>query len=343
MSLNRRQLLRSAAGSAALAALVNAPGVVDARAFAPPAGPRARVLIVNDLCGDIDGLFATVHALLSPSTEIRGIIGTSPGVGRSSAPESAALGEEIVKLMGLAERVKVHVGASSRLASIAAPDRSPGVQAIIDEAMRTDSNLPLYITVGGGLTELASALLIEPRIADRFTLVWIGGGPYPSGGKNEYNFNIDKLAAQYLFNATSVAIWQVPSSAYAQCQVSDTELQAFVAPYGAIGAWLYDKVLEFGNKLGKDYALNAGETWVLGDSPLVLLTALTSWVPSGFGRVHRYEQTSSQFDEPFAPRLNLDGSYQARDAGRRIRVYNTLDTRLMFGDFFVKLRMNCGA
>ena len=81
---------------------------------------------------------------------------------------------------------------------------------------------------------------------------------------------------------------------------------------------------------------------MLGDSPLVLLTALTSWVPSGFGRVRHYEQTSSQFDDIFAPHLGPDGSYEARDTGRRIRVYKSLDTRLMFGDFFVKMKQNYG-
>jgi len=36
-----------------------------AKAFARKMGPRCRVMVVNDLSGDIDGLFATVHALLS--------------------------------------------------------------------------------------------------------------------------------------------------------------------------------------------------------------------------------------------------------------------------------------
>ena len=343
MTVGRRQFLNSAAKAAALATFVSATSSASAKPFTPAAGPRARVMIVNDLCGDLDGLFATVHALLSPSTQVCGIIGTSPGVGRGNGKDSAVVADEILKVMGLTSSIKVYEGAATRLTAVTAPDRSPGVQAIIDEAMRTDTKLPLYITVGGGLTEVASALLIEPRIADKFTLVWIGGGPYPAGGKSEYNFNIDRIAAQYVFNDTSVALWQIPSSAYAQCQVSDTELQAFVAPYGTIGQWLYGKVVEAGGKLAKDYSVNTGETWVLGDSPLVLLTALTSWVPSGFGRVRLYEHTSSQFDEPFAPRLKPDGSYEARDAGRRIRVFTRLDTRLMLGDLFVKLRMNYGA
>lgn len=45
--------------------------------YVPKAGPRARVLLVNDLSGDVDGLFAAAHMLLSPSIELRAIIGTA--------------------------------------------------------------------------------------------------------------------------------------------------------------------------------------------------------------------------------------------------------------------------
>ena len=57
----------------------------------------------------------------------------------------------------------------------------------------------------------------------------------------------------------------------------------------------------------------------------------------------KYELTSSPFDEVFVPRLRDDGSYEPRTEGRRMRVFNSVDTRLMFGDFFAKMRMNYGA
>ena len=37
--------------------------------------PRIRVIVDNDFGGDPDGLFQLVHQVLSPSVEIRGIIG----------------------------------------------------------------------------------------------------------------------------------------------------------------------------------------------------------------------------------------------------------------------------
>lgn len=301
--------------------------------FTPKQGPRARVMVVNDLSGDIDGLFATVHALLSPSAEVRGIVGTA-ALGVSETPQrSIENAAEILRLMGLTGKVPLHVGAPRRMTDSRTAIDCPGARAIIEEAMR-DSKVPLYITVGGGLTELASALLLEPRIADRFTLVWIGGKPHDEGGP-EYNFLLDRKAAQFVFNSSTVPLFQVTSKGYGTCQVSNSELQAHVAPYGAIGAWLYGRL----EAAAASMSWNAGETWTLGDSPLVLLTALTSWVPSGPGR---YDGTSSPFVETFAPRLHDDGSYERRSEGRKIRVFDGVDTRLMFGDFFSKMRQHYG-
>ena len=43
--------------------------------------PRMRVIVANDFSGDPDGLFQLVHLLLSPSVEIRAIIGSHLRVG----------------------------------------------------------------------------------------------------------------------------------------------------------------------------------------------------------------------------------------------------------------------
>jgi len=54
--------------------------------------PRMRVIIDNDFGGDPDGLFELVQHILSPSVEIRGIIGShlKPGDGFDPSKETAA-------------------------------------------------------------------------------------------------------------------------------------------------------------------------------------------------------------------------------------------------------------
>ncbi|RZJ83368.1 MAG: nucleoside hydrolase, partial [Chryseobacterium sp.] len=74
-----------------------------------------------------------------------------------------------------------------------------------------------------------------------------------------------------------------------------------------------------------------GETYIIGDSPLVLLTALQS----------SFEADPSSSDYVLRPSPVIDdaGFYKLNKTGREIRVYTRLDTRLMFDDFFAKLSL----
>ena len=80
---------------------------VDKHAFRPPAGPRYRVISDNDYSGDPDGLFQLVHMLLSPSLDVRAVIGSHLAVGDSldsstrQAANAVARAETVLRLMGL--------------------------------------------------------------------------------------------------------------------------------------------------------------------------------------------------------------------------------------------------
>lgn len=307
--------------------------------FAPLSGPRARVIYVNDLSGDPDGFFATVHQILTPTARLRGIIGSDAGGKGETAARSTVLAKEIVSLMGREKQIEVFEGAANRIAEAGKPVPSAGTDFIIKEAMRSDTKLPLYIAVGAGLTEVASAVMREPKIASRITLLWIGGDALPNGGTGETNFNIDPLAAQFLYNETAVEIWQVPRAVYKTCLVSATEIQAYIAPHGEVGMWLYDRLADLTRRFGLGF--NAGETWTLGDNPVVLLSALHDWNPVMTREGIQYGKTgSSSYDEVTAPFLNEDGTFSPRKDGRTIRIYNSIDTRMLFSDFFAKMRVN---
>ncbi|PLK27618.1 nucleoside hydrolase [Novosphingobium sp. TH158] len=345
MPVNRRSLI---AGAATLAGTAfAAPLAAKVKPFAPYYGPRSRVVYVNDLAGDIDGLFATAHMALSKTSELRTIVGSGFTGPHESADHSTRLGREMMALMGV--KVPVVAGCAKAIGKDRTPQASPGVQAIIDEAMRTDSALPLYVAVGGGLSEVASAILLEPKIAERMTLIWIGGGSMPAGVAHEANFNIDPDAARFIFNDAKVPMWTIPQAVYSTCIVSATELQARVAPHGKIGKWLYGKLVsapaDMSRNLSPDlkFKFNAGETWILGDSPLAVLTSLTDWVPNfDFPtRTVSWDRTSAgHYDEVPCPLMNADGTFTPRSDGRKVRIYRDIDTRLMFGDFFAKLELN---
>jgi hypothetical protein len=221
------------------------------------------------------------------------------------------------------------------------PEQAPGISKIIKEANRTYTRLPLYVAVGGGLTEVASAILLAPEIASKMTLIRIGGGQYPDRGRA----NITSKSTRWPLNKYSIGQMS-PSGrsqkkVYATCQISFAELETRVEPRGRLGHWLYQKTVASAQSFASRFKINTGEKWTLGDGPLVLLSALTSWPPSGAGAAWRYEETgASAFDQIVTAALATDGAYQLREDGRKMRIYRNVDTRLMFEDMFAKLKLN---
>ncbi|WP_114853125.1 nucleoside hydrolase [Brachybacterium sp. YJGR34] len=306
----------------------------------PATAPAARVIIDNDFAGDPDDLYQLIHHLLSPSVEIRAVIGSHlrEGDGFYPGPDSATQATAIIRdvfaRIGLDSTEIIHEGSNRPLSSRTAPQPSPAVDVIIAEALREDVDSPLFYVAGGGLTDLASAVLTEPRIAERLTVVWIGGNeheglaaPPPGAMPIEYNLLIDVLAAQVVFTDSELPLWQVPRDVYRQCLVSAAELRRRVAATGPVGRYLFEETVAL-SALGADSS-GMPETYALGDSPLVLLTALRSFFePDSSSSRHRLMPT---------PALEADGSYTARPDARPMRVYTQVDTRLMLEDLFLKL------
>lgn len=305
--------------------------------------PRSRVMIDNDFGGDRDGLFQLVHHILSPSVEIRGIISSHYKSGGFSKPseKTATNGfvtvKELLATMKLSDKFLAYEGSNAGLSSAQQPQVSDGAKAIVKEAMRADTKSPLYIVCGAGLTTIASAYLMEPAIANRITLIWIGGPEYndlaippPGYTALEYNMGIDIIAGQVIFNTSAIPLWQIPRNTYRQALVSYSELLVKVKPSGAIGNYLVNKIETLMNNVQK-FNLLLGETYILGDSPLVLLTALQSSFEA--------DPSSSKYVIKNAPAINDKGLYEVNNSTKSIRVYTDIDNRLMFEDFFSKLTL----
>ena len=293
-------------------------------AFQVPEEKIVRVITNTDAKNEADDQFAIVHALLSPKFENVGFIAAHYGITRhqDSMQRSYQELETIFEKMGIPSNGLLFHGCERPLASKTELLPSEGASLIIEEAMKDDSR-PLYVLFLGPLTDLASAYLQEPRIANRLTAIWIGGGAYPSGSI-EYNLSNDIHAANVVFSST-IPVWQVPKNVYEMIPVSLAELEQKVYPHGEIGAYLLDQLNEHAHEEGpRKSAFRSGETWVLGDSPAVGLVLYE----------HRYE-----FDWVPAPMIGMDMQYVHTGLNRPIRVYRRIDPRLILEDFYSKLAL----
>ena len=307
-------------------------------------GSRARVISDNDYGGDPDGLVQLAHLLLSPSFVIPLVVGSHLGAGDPFNPDGRSAARAVTAARRVAELcgrgdVRIIEGAETGLAARDRPIESSAAAAIVAEAMR-DEQLPLFVTCGGGLTEIASAWLLEPRIAERMTLVWIGGDEYdgvpspPDAGPVEYNAAIDPVAAQVVFNDSTLAVWQVPRDVYRTAMASRAELLTRLASAGDLGRHLFDCLGRIVDRLASS-GLHLGETFILGDNPLVLLTAL-------WASFHPDPASSPSTVRP-RPRALDSGAFEAHADGRPIRVCTGIDTRLMLDDLYAMLALHASA
>lgn len=300
--------------------------------FTVPENKKIRVIVHTDCKNEADDQFAVAHHLMTPRFEIKGIVAghfcKNPQIYGEDGTAKASYEEilKVLKLMELEGKYPVLMGASNGMTDESTPVDSEGARFIIEEAMKEDDR-PLYVACQGAVTDVASALLMQPEIAERMTVIWIGGGDYPKGGF-EFNLMMDIHAANVLFSSKT-DVWQIPMSLYKTMSVSLAELQQKVLPCGKIGEYLFTQMVEF-NHYASDFNMvwPHGEIWGLGDQGTIAVL------------MEELEKTS--YDLLPAPRIAEDMTYIHGQENRCIRVYHYLDARLTLEDFFAKLAINYG-
>lgn len=316
------------------------------RPFSFPHDKSVRVIFDTDAACEADDQYAIAHALLTPRFDIKAFTAeqfiSQPGSEESSWNEI----NKVMSLMDLEDTVPVCHGASSPLGDEKTPSPSEGAEKIIEEAMK-DDNRALFVCGQGALTNIASAILMKPEIQERFTLIWTGGGEYPDG-KNEFNARGDIVAANVVMRS-SVPLWQVPRTVYATMRISFTELLESVYPCGKLGRYLVKNTMEVAEKLFKKMGgvtpdgkpqfstlpraeavtRFSGELWSLGDS-----AAIGLMMNSNLGRYHTD-------GAPWG--FNEDASYDfSHPNKRKIRIYDTIDSRFIISDMLSKFRYYLG-
>ncbi|GAB3283699.1 nucleoside hydrolase [Kineosporia babensis] len=282
---------------------------------------RRRVILNTDAKNEADDQYAIVHALLSPSLDVRGLIPAHFGEHRTtrSMEESREEIDRLLGLMGL--DVPVANGASRAIPDEYTPNDSHGARLIIEESWLASGNDPLYIGFLGPLTDMASAILLDPTIVERpVVVIWIGGTGYDGlDSWNGLEFNLgNDIAAANVVMTSGITVWQIPRNVFSQVSVGYAELEEKLRGTSALADYLIDQLVEWNTQHHPD----AIESRTLGDSPVVGLMLF----PGG-----------CSFRLRPAPRFDTEG-YYVRGAGHPMRVIETVDVRFLLEDMFAKIR-----
>jgi inosine-uridine nucleoside N-ribohydrolase len=172
----------------------------------------------------------------------------------------------IFEKCGVASQGKVFRGALGYLTDFDTPIESDSTRFIIEQARKRGDG-PVYVLAMGALTNIASALLLAPDIIDNIVVVWTASFPSYAPFCNAPSLNLvqDRFASQLLFECGVPHVYLPGYHVGAQLKISYPEMEQFVKPKGAIGAYLWH--LYTNNPLHEMFAITGPKTktWVIWD------------------------------------------------------------------------------
>ena len=230
----------------------------------PPTDRVLDVVIDTDPMNEVDDQFAVAWALLRPDRlRVRALLAapwqsdektysqTDPVVDRArhAARVRAAVtpaegqqraADELRRMVALLDvDVPVHGGADRFLPDPGTPVASDAVEALIELA-HEDREGPLYVLGIACATNLASALLTDPTIADRVQLVWTSAHPtwWPRPTAS-YNLSLDLAASRVLFDSGAPLVYLPGYCVGEELRTTRAELEAHVRGRGPVGDYLW--------------------------------------------------------------------------------------------------------
>lgn len=176
---------------------------------------RLDIILDTDTYNEIDDQFALAYAMLS-NQRVK-LLSVNAAPFKNNRSESAADGmeksyNEIFNIMRLtdadaASQVQVYRGSKRFMNSNKDIVESDACDNIINTVMSRET--PVVIVAIGAITNVASALVKAPEIAERCAVIWLGGHALERPDTKEFNLRQDIPGAQVLFDS-SVPLLQIP-------------------------------------------------------------------------------------------------------------------------------------
>jgi len=328
------------------------------RLLAPRPG-KVRAVIDSDTYNEVDDQFAIAYALRSPERlDVRAVYAapftSMAGVGMIPEATGPAIGMElsykeiyhVMELMGEDPTGRVFRGSTEYLKSAEEPVESEAARDLVKKAMESDE--PLYVLAIGAITNVASAILMEPEIIKKIVVVWLGGQPYLYPYAIEFNLSQDIYASQLMFDS-GVALVHVPCMSVAShLTTTPMELRHYLSG-SKIGSYLTEIVSgqcvdrelppgaadfmresylkgvdDYSNEVLGQFSGPRKMAWsrTIWDISVVAYMVNPGWVPSKLIP---------------SPRLMPDFSWVREEGRHLIRHCNYISRNPVFGDLFHKL------
>lgn len=207
---------------------------------------RKRIILDTDAYNEVDDQYAIAYAMLSDDRVEIASINAAPFFNRRSS--SAADGMEksrreifhITKLTDAkkAESIPVYSGSERFMTARGDLVESDACDNIIRTVMESDERV--YIVAIGAITNVAAAIIKEPRICERAALIWLGGHALDYPDTREFNLRQDIPAAQTVFDS-KMPLLQIPCNGVCSAFITTIpEVEYYLRGKGELCDYLCD-------------------------------------------------------------------------------------------------------
>ncbi len=177
--------------------------------------PRGKVDVVldTDAYNEIDDQFAIAYLLSAPEKANVKALYAAPFLNQNSVSPGDGMErsyQEILHLLSLMGRragePPVYRGSDTYLPDEKTPVESPAARDLAARAAAYSPENPLYVLAIGAITNVASALLIAPAVAQNMVIVWLGGHALHWPRNDEFNLQQDIAAARVVFDSGAALV-----------------------------------------------------------------------------------------------------------------------------------------
>lgn len=197
--------------------------------------PQGRIDVVldTDTFNEVDDQFAIAYMLRSDEKLDVKAIYAAPFLNQKVSSPAEGMEksyEEIKKILKLAKAdVPVFKGSTTYLPDEKTPVISDVAKDLAERANNYTPEKPLYVVSIGAITNIASAILLNPKVAENTVVVWLGGHALHYHNTLEFNMMQDIAAARVVIKSgvpfVQLPCWGVVSS----FTLSEPEIHAWLS------------------------------------------------------------------------------------------------------------------
>lgn len=240
---------------------------------------KVRMVLDTDTFNEIDDQFAVVYAMKSPEQLQVEAFYAAPFHNKLSAGPQDGMEKSYRELLQIRTHlpemsdVPIYRGSEAYLPGPDVPVESAAARNLVERAMASPDDDPLYVVAIGAITNVASAILIEPRIIEKIVVVWLGGHALHWPTAREFNLHQDLHATRTVLDC-GVPLVLIPCLGVAShLQTTLSEVRDYVKDKGPIGAYLYETF----ENCNKDHV---GYSRVIWDISAIAYLIDGSWMPN---------------------------------------------------------------